>query len=848
MRYILTSLLLYVTIYNYAQVFDDFSDGNFTVGPTWIGIDSNFEINGSNVLHLIAPSVTDTSYLVTSNSLVDNTEWTTLVNLDFGTSSVNLARLYLMSDQSNLKENLNGYFVQIGGTADEVSLYKQTGSTITEIIDGTDGFVNGSNVSVRIKVVRTISGNWSLYADNAGNLNYISQGDVIDTTHVNSTHFGVFCRYTSTRSDKFYFDDVEIKNAVLEDSIPPQITNITVLSNQELELWFTERVDLVTSENSSNYSVNNGLGSPAMVELQNLNQSVKLSFGLLFQNGTDYTLSVENVQDDSGNVMPASTIHFVYNEPYFASYKDVVITEIMPDPSPVVGLPEVEYIELFNNTDKVISLENWTLSDGSTTITLSDQPFFPQTYLLCHDSQSGAIFGIFNTIEGPIPTLNNLADIIIIRDNNGLIIDSVAYTVGWYNNIQKALGGWSLELKNLNSPCHDPSNWSASENTAGGTPGYENSITTNEPNITLPKVVDAYIENDSIVHFIFNKIIDGGTVMTSPTLGQSFSSDHSEVTVILSGYAKSQFYHIIIKGFEDCWGNTMTPFTYLFAISESVFPGDILINEVLFNPSSGGTDYVELVNVSNKVFALNELILTNIDDGIIGNLEPLSNKKILMFPGNYLLLSKDSLAIIETFPNYSPGHFLEMNLPTYSNDSGTVILMNQTTILDQFSYNENLHFTLIDDLNGKALERLSFNQSSQSNDNWHSASEASGWGTPGYLNSQTSSSSTGTVEVSLQQSIFSPDNDGYQDVLEIAYHFLDPDNVMDIVIYNSSGHPVRELRDNFYPGKTGIIVWDGITDEGRKASVGTYIIGVTVFDLKGAVKRYKLVGVLATHL
>ncbi|MFK8045949.1 MAG: lamin tail domain-containing protein [Crocinitomicaceae bacterium] len=850
MRYILTAYLLSVTFFNYAQLVDDFSDGDFSSNPLWTGESPSFEVDGNGMLHLIAPAVTDTMFLVTSSTLVDNAEWSFLVNLDFNPSSSNLARIYLMSDQNSLEQGLNGYFVQIGNTTDEVSLYKQTGTAITEIIDGTDDVVDSDPVLVRVKVTRTAAGEWTLQVDNTGNLNFVNQGTVTDITHTSATYFGVFCKYTSTRSDKFYFDDFKVEPLEFFDTIPPQITGVDVVSDQILHLSFTENVDVATASNPSNYSANNGLGSPSQAQPLSTNgQIVELTYSSPFQNGVDYTLSVENVEDDSSNVMPNSTVHFMYNEPYFANYKDVVISELMADPTPVLGQPESEYIEIFNNTNQTISLENWTISDGSTTVTLSDYSFFSKTYLLCYDPGQGVNYGIFNTIETNLPSLNNLADVIILRDNNGMVVDSVAYKVGWYNSISKATGGWSLELKNLESPCHDPNNWSASEDVSGGTPGYENSIATDSPNTEKPRVVEAFVVSNSAIHFVFDKNIEGGSVTINPIPNIFLDVQGNELIVSLSNINAEITYELTVSGFKDCWGNEMNDFMYLFAIPKSIESGDVLINEVLFNPEIGGSDYVEIVNTSEKVIALNDLQIANIDDGVIDNIKLVAEKQILFFPGEYKLLTEDTLAVIETFPNYKAGTLFEIDLPSYNNDSGTVILLhkNGVDLIDKFSYTEELHFALIDDLNGKALERLSFSQTAEASDNWHTASEAVGWGTPGYLNSQTTIP-VFDKDVQLSQPIFSPDSDGYQDVLELTYQFDNPDNVMDITVYNAFGQPIKELKDNFYPGNKGVIVWDGTTDNGTKANVGTYIVGVTVFDLSGNVKRYKLVGVLAAKL
>jgi hypothetical protein len=72
MRYYLTVLLFVVTGLSSAQFSDDFTDGDFTNSPTWGGMTSNFEIDGINQLHLLAPAIDDTSYLICAHNRSDN--------------------------------------------------------------------------------------------------------------------------------------------------------------------------------------------------------------------------------------------------------------------------------------------------------------------------------------------------------------------------------------------------------------------------------------------------------------------------------------------------------------------------------------------------------------------------------------------------------------------------------------------------------------------------------------------------------------------------------------------------------------------------------------------------------
>ena len=68
------------------------------------------------------------------------------------------------------------------------------------------------------------------------------------------------------------------------------------------------------------------------------------------------------------------------------------------------------------------------------------------------------------------PSLNNSGDDVQIVGPNGIQIDKVSYTDDWYMDENKQTGGYSLELINLNDPCSDMSNWSASNSETGGTP------------------------------------------------------------------------------------------------------------------------------------------------------------------------------------------------------------------------------------------------------------------------------------------------------------------------------------------------------------------------------------------
>src|SRR5688572_20305040 len=139
---ILSTLLFFLTTQQLlAQIQDNFADGDFSNDPEWLGDDSLFAVS-SGQLQLQAPAVSGTAYLATTSTALNNASWEFTVTLQFNPSGSNYVRLYLVSDQPDLSGALNGYFILIGDTPDEISLYKQTGTATIKIIDGPDGRVN----------------------------------------------------------------------------------------------------------------------------------------------------------------------------------------------------------------------------------------------------------------------------------------------------------------------------------------------------------------------------------------------------------------------------------------------------------------------------------------------------------------------------------------------------------------------------------------------------------------------------------------------------------------------------------------------------------------------------------
>jgi hypothetical protein len=177
-----------------------------------------------------------------------------------------------------------------------------------------------------------------------------------------------------------------------------------------------------------------------------------------------------------------------------------------------------------------------------------------------------------------------------------------------------------------------------------------------------------------------------------------------------------------------------------------------------------------------------------------------------------------------------------------------VTLNAQGLVTDEVSYKDDWHFKLINDPEGVSLERLDSRASSQSPDNWHSASSTAGYGTPGYKNSQSQVAGEAVARLTITPKIFSPDNDGRDDIALLHYKMEEAGYVANVTIFNVSGRAVRLLVRNGLLGLEGFWNWDGLDDRGNPLPVGIYIVLTELFNLRGNKNLFKNVIVLARPL
>jgi hypothetical protein len=857
-----------------AQLTDNFSDGDFTNNPSWQGNTADFMVNGTLQLQSNNQAASSNFYLSTACTKATSAQWDFYCQFSFNTSSSNYADVYLTASASNLTAtSTSGYFVRIGSADDDICLYrKDAGLTAVKIIDGVNGATNSSNNVIKIRVVRNAANEWQLLRDfSATGYNFTLEGSATDATYLSSAFFGVWIRQsTSSFFQRHFFDDISVTDYVPDQSAPA-IQSTTATSINTADVLFNEPLDLATSQNTSGYLLSNGLGmaSTASRDASN-NALVHLGFASSFPSRVPLLLKVNGIKDLAGNVIVQDSSRFSY---FSARQYDVLIDEIMADPSPVVGLADAEWIELRNTSDLDINLQGWRV--GKATGQSGPMP----SYLLRKDSfvlvcSSGAL-GVSSSIAPSIsvsgfPSLSNSGDLIYLRSAEGIVVHTVKYSDDWYQNELKKGGGWTLEMTDTRNPCSGISNWKASSDVKGGTPGKKNSADGINADKSNPRLLRAYALDSVNLIVVFNEPVDStsASIAAKYLINNAIGSVHQATPLsflydrvllrLAAALEPKLIYNITVDAVSDCAGNIISSGNSTrVGRYEKLLPHDLVINEILFNPTSESNDYVELFNRSSKIVNLRYAFIANRNGtGTISSITPISTEDYLLFPQDYIVITENESLVKNSYLAINQDAFIELSMPSYNDDAGNVILLNeQGGIVDEIAYNKNWHFKLIDNDEGVALERLNSNDSTADNPqtfsineqaaNWHSAASNVGYGTPTYKNSQS------RIDVNVQGSIhcfpeiISPDNDGLDDYGQVHFRFPEPGYVANITIFDAAGRAVRHLQRNALCGINGYFSWDGLGEKNQQLLSGIYVILTEVFNLQGKTKQFKNVMVLA---
>ncbi|MBK8502964.1 MAG: lamin tail domain-containing protein [Saprospiraceae bacterium] len=841
-----------------AQISDNFSDLSLTNNPTWFGDTTDFIVNEQSQLQLKADSAGTSTIYLSTNLDPGSLFWAIDCQLDFDPSLGNQLNLYLGIDTPDLSAS-NGFLVQLGESAseDKLRLYQIHQGEKELLATGVTSY--GMSPRFRIEIKKTDT-SWILsttISDTAMKqieLDYLHALPDI----ANSGYFGLSCTYTESRKDLFVFDNLIISNDLAPDLTPPMIESIEVSQIDQIIVQFSEPIDAISASNKSNFKIIPSANVPVSSLLLADPTLVQIDLGQDLVAGVEHLLAVMNVTDIAGNIVEDSA-RFKYLPAITIDPYDIVFNEIFDDPTPVLGLPEAEYIELYIRKDG-LNLGEITLTIGDKLVALPNIYVNNGDYLVIHDADET---DRFKDIPGSVaidklPALINSGSTLTLKGPGGKLIDVVSYDDNWYTSSQKSEGGWALESINPDNPCALAENWTASTSLSGGTPGRPNSVLDFDHLGSEPMVVNLVPIDSLSLSLSLNKSY---LTEIQPNLFE-FEPSGNITQVSLSGPNGNEFilaldnplqkgvqYQLSLSALKDCSGRPIKTDPLLISIPEKISPGDLVINEILFDPHPGGEDFVELYNRSAKALLLSDINIGNSSNSQVVRI----NRPYLILPGAYVTLSPNPINLQKTYRVFRPDWLIQTDLPSFSNDAGNVtIYTNRGTvpeIIDAFDYSEDMHHSLLREREGVSLERLDPENPTRSAANWHSAAQSADFATPTSINSQYFDRAVLSGENwQVSPKIFSPDGDGFNDYTLLNYKNINPGTFAHIKIFDAGGRMVRYLANNQFLATEGSIQWDGTTDAGTKTSIGIYTIYIQIFDLNGKVTDLKETCVVAARL
>ena len=847
----ITCLLFY--FYAHTQFIETFSDGNLQENPAWNGDLNDFKINSENQLQLNALEA-GRSIIYTNYLWQDSMEWSLDFELHFSPSNQNQVKIYLASLDFSNPEAESIYF-ELGqsGPEDPIHFYHHVSGKDSLLFIGRPHIYTSGENKIQLKVICRNFRDWEFWSDYHGE-NNLQLEDRFEyaIAFQDNIDFGFVCNYSSTRKDKFYFDNIKLQKSI-PDVKGPVLESLTVLSPNQIEIKFNEVLDSAKAKTPEHYLLN-GSFIPESISMGNHHKSLVLQFGHTLTSGASQSIQIQIIQDLVGN-NSENLIHFFdYYATEIAGPHDIIINEIMADPNPPQSLPEEEYIELYNPSRSYFQLSDYKIQSGSSIQNLPEFILKPNEYvILCHD-ENAHLFEIAGDVLGlsTFPVLRNGGDDLSLLNRNNLAIHSVEYDLNWYQDSDKENGGWSLELINPSAICQKGSNWIASTDPSGGSPGKQNSVFDSlgkAVRLLSVKLIDSVHVEITCDGILDETFLGTNTFEISPflaVLDVIKLEDHVYELRLLDSPQSNQLYTIKANDVQDCQGQMLAQNELTFTIPGRPSYQEIIINEILFNPLSGGVDYLELYNRSNKIFDLIHFRLIN----YMNQAEEDITESFLFYPNEYVVITKDPEQVSEQYHVTRDSHFITQDLPPLADDHGNISLFyldgSTFSLIDSVDYSEENHSPFIDDVNGVSLERITQSEGN-SPSLWHSAAASSFYGTPGKINSQRSILNNSEEMVQLVHSVFSPDGDAYKDQLILKFNLAQAYQCS-VKIFNERGQFIHQLASNFSIGSQDIITWDGRLEDGRTAAIGPYLLHILLYNENGQRQSFKKACVLALQL
>lgn len=806
-----TSCLILIQVQLFAQVYN-FNSGE--IPANWYGNSTDFTINTTGELQLHAAAGTTAASLSWPMQINENVSWEFLIRYDFAASTTNYANFYLLSTTPDTGASTNSsYYLKIGGesgSTDKLELIFQAGTTRMAVLASPTGIVGGNVVAVRIRICKLMNGEWLLFADMKGGREFVKIASGIHFSNARFLSGGIQCLYTSTRRDKFYFDDIIIEE-------PFAIRNLEFTKEDQLEITFTKQLKSLADE-----QLFIDLGQT--YELDFFENKIELKTHADIDPG-EYTARLFNIESIYSDTLLSSKFNIQKAMRYYPG--QLRITEWMSNPSLSYGLPDIEWMEIMNVSNTCIEIDQLSISDPVKKVTLPPYSLKKDSIVvLC--SAGGCIkLGIRNCVEAnALPSLNNSADSLFLWANDSILIDYIEYDLSVLPNDYRKDGGYSIVRKSIPQPCFYEQELEYSSEQKGASPGYTSGF-----------AVAKQASLTATANFITEKQACIDLNMVGNILNQYISADISIQSVsnlrmpyttrinVVFDKPVSQGKAVILQldSIKTCLNEIQHPGMKIKLIyPKSPGKNELYINEILYNAFSGGVDFVELYNTTKEYIALENTHLIYIDPKGKEQHMFIKNNQ-LIYPEGYMVLTGDTAIVKRQYPDTYVENCIQIaGFISLGDDGGTLTLTNKDSdTLDKIVFNDALQNPLNRNDEGISLEKIDTYKTYFTRANWTSSAMGA---TPGYTNSQNLLVETDEAKLFYCRPCHvTTDLNGTNDY---ALLYLNPGVTgafASVSIYNLAGELVDNVCVNQLLGTENIFQWNGSHHSYKFLSDGIYI-------------------------
>ncbi len=544
----------------------------------------------------------------------------------------------------------------------------------------------------------------------------------------------------------------------------------------------------------------------------------------------------------------------------FSSKANLIINEIFPAPIH----QNIEWVELFNNSNDTIKLLSGFINDAKSTKKLPDIIIPPGFYALLvkdttlydkfwNKSDSCLLF------EVKLPTLNNDIDIVAIRSNDSSIIDSINYH---FNSTKK---GFSLERIKPDVFFDFENNWNYSEAPDSSTPGQWNSLSNEKVDIELN-----YRKNNNQITFeIYSKnklpakltsltlFIDsnnnGNFEINEQIIDYDLSNEIINDTLLIDFNLSNELKNIetygdiYFKAYLNAT-NDKSPDnnSQIFFITNHLPENSIKFNEILFDNDSNMSDFIEIFNLTTKPIFLNNFELFKYNSNNLTKLLQISYPAPIIQPQSLSVIASDS-NIMNRFPELKDKQELYIsNQPFTLSYSGDILIFKNSNNqpLDSINYSRDWFNNNLSSSKNISIEKINPSLESHLKNSWAYSKSLAG-STPLTKNSSYQEIIFDDDKIiTIEPNPFTPLNGNKNNYCLISYVLPFDNSLLNAKIYTQDGILVNNLATNEYTSKEGTLIWDGRNNDGYLMDVGLYILIIEI-TYKNTINTYKKLIILA---